>query len=564
MTAIPVQAVVSISAGLGGNGVIINTLLGADRFYNAGYYGQNAVVANVEGGAIWNGHESLTQVNTYIHDPSIIGTQLGEFDFHATAVGMTIGGQGQFFYYQAGIAPLTHLWSASIATQFAGDGSFTITDQSFIYGYKQAMQVGRDVNFDLGGGFVITEHRIADVINSSWGFDEPTGSSFEAKTIDALAFVNHTTVVFAAGNSGPGPNTVGGPATGYNKIAVGALAADTTATPYRNAADFSSRGPNDFYNPAKNTIVHGVRAAIDISAPGDGLALAYYGGTTGTNTGGVDQSAGANNFYITNAAGTSFAAPIVAGGAALLADYAHINFTSHGYDGRVIKAVLLNSAEKIEGWNNGQHFDPNSTILRTTQGLDYATGAGRINLDRAFDQFTGGTTDNATIAANGSHVLPIGWTFGNTDVTHPANYIIDQPLIAGQTLTATLTWFVHRSFTDAINGADAIATDDRFDNLDLQIWKLLNGVPTAEIAESASLYNNVQHLSFPVPQDGQYLLRVIWAGQQYDLTTANPGAPLPEEFALAWSNTAVPEPVGGLVLLLLIPVLRFRRLRIGT
>ena len=555
---------VSISAGLGGNGVIINTLLGADRFYNAGYYGQNAVVANVEGGAIWNGHESLTQVNTYIHDPSIIGTQLGEFDFHATAVGMTIGGQGQFFYYQAGIAPLTHLWSASIATQFAGDGSFTITDQSFIYGYKQAMQVGRDVNFDLGGGFVITEHRIADVINSSWGFDEPTGSSFEAKTIDALAFVNHTTVVFAAGNSGPGPNTVGGPATGYNKIAVGALAADTTATPYRNAADFSSRGPNDFYNPAKNTIVHGVRAAIDISAPGDGLALAYYGGTTGTNTGGVDQSAGANNFYITNAAGTSFAAPIVAGGAALLADYAHINFTSHGYDGRVIKAVLLNSAEKIEGWNNGQHFDPNSTILRTTQGLDYATGAGRINLDRAFDQFTGGTTDNATIAANGSHVLPIGWTFGNTDVTHPANYIIDQPLIAGQTLTATLTWFVHRSFTDAINGADAIATDDRFDNLDLQIWKLLNGVPTAEIAESASLYNNVQHLSFPVPQDGQYLLRVIWAGQQYDLTTANPGAPLPEEFALAWSNTAVPEPVGGLVLLLLIPVLRFRRLRIGT
>lgn len=549
---------------MGGNGVIINTLLGADRFYNAGYYGQNAVVANVEGGAIWNGHESLTQVNTYIHDPSIIGTQLGEFDFHATAVGMTIGGQGQFFYYQAGIAPLTHLWSASIATQFAGDGSFTITDQSFIYGYKQAMQVGRDVNFDLGGGFVITEHRIADVINSSWGFDEPTGSSFEAKTIDALAFVNHTTVVFAAGNSGPGPNTVGGPATGYNKIAVGALAADTTATPYRNAADFSSRGPNDFYNPAKNTIVHGVRAAIDISAPGDGLALAYYGGTTGTNTGGVDQSAGANNFYITNAAGTSFAAPIVAGGAALLADYAHINFTSHGYDGRVIKAVLLNSAEKIEGWNNGQHFDPNSTILRTTQGLDYATGAGRINLDRAFDQFTGGTTDNATIAANGSHVLPIGWTFGNTDVTHPANYIIDQPLIAGQTLTATLTWFVHRSFTDAINGADAIATDDRFDNLDLQIWKLLNGVPTAEIAESASLYNNVQHLSFPVPQDGQYLLRVIWAGQQYDLTTANPGAPLPEEFALAWSNTAVPEPVGGLVLLLLIPVLRFRRLRIGT
>ena len=559
-TAIPARAVVSISAGFEGGGVIINTLLGADRFYNAGYFGQNSVVANVEGGAIWNGHESLLQVNTYIHDPSIIGTQLGEFDYHATAVGMTIGGQGQFFYYQAGIAPLTTLWSASIATQFAGDGSFTITDQSFIYGYKESMQVGRDVNINLGGGFIITEHRVADVINSSWGFEEPTGSSFEAKTIDALAFANHTTVVLAAGNGGPGPNTVGGPATGYNKIAVGALAADTTGRPYRSPADFSSRGPNDFYNPATNVTVHGVRPAVDISAPGDGLALAYYGGTTGTNTGGVDQTGGANNYYLTNAAGTSFSAPLVAGGAALLADYAHSNFGPHGFDGRVIKAVLLNSAEKTDGWNNGQHFDPNSTLLRTTQGLDYTTGAGRINLDRAFDQFTAGTTDNATVAADGSqHVLPIGWTFGNTGAAHPANYTIDQPFIAGQTLSATLTWFVHRSFTDATATTAAIATDNRFDNLDLQIWTLFNGLPTTEIAESSALYNNVQHLSFPVPQDGQYLLRVIWAGQQYDLTNPAPGTPLSEDFALAWSNASVPEPMGGQLLFILIPILRRRR-----
>ncbi len=553
------HAVVSISAGLNGQGVIINTLLGADRFYNAGYFGQNAVVANVEGGAIWNGHETLTQVNTYIHDPSIVGTQLGEFDYHATAVGMTLGGQGQFFYYQAGIAPLTNLWSASIATQFGGDGSFTITDQSFIYGYKQAMEVGRDVTFNFGGGFTLVEHRIADVINSSWGFDEPTGSSFEAKTIDALAFANHNTVVISAGNSGPASNTVGGPASGYNKIAVGALAANTTANPYLTSAIFSSRGPNDFYNPATNTVVHGVRPAVDISAPGEELALAYYGGTTGTNTGGVDQAGGANNYYLTNAAGTSFSAPIVAGGATLLADYAHLNFGTRGVDGRVIKAVLLNSATKTDGWNNGQHFGIGSTVLRTTQGLDYTTGAGRINLDRAFDQFTTGTTDNPTVAADGSHVLPIGWTFGNTDATHPANYIIDQPFTAGQTLTATLTWFVHRTFTDATKNSDAFATDVRFDNLDLQIWSLLNGLPTTEVAESAAVYNNVQHLSFPVPEDGQYLLRVIWAGQQYDLSTVDPLAMPSEDFALAWSNATVPEPMGSVLLLIVIPILRMRR-----
>ena len=38
--------VISITAGPDGQGVIINTLLGADRFYNNGYFGQNAVVAN--------------------------------------------------------------------------------------------------------------------------------------------------------------------------------------------------------------------------------------------------------------------------------------------------------------------------------------------------------------------------------------------------------------------------------------------------------------------------------------------------------------------------------------
>ena len=98
-------------------------------------------------------------------------------------------------------------------------------------------------------GISFTEHRVADVINSSWGFEDPTGSSFEAMTIDALALANHTTVVISAGNSGPGANTVGGPASGYNKIAVGALAADNSNFPYLRPAEFSSRGPNDFYNP---------------------------------------------------------------------------------------------------------------------------------------------------------------------------------------------------------------------------------------------------------------------------------------------------------------------------
>jgi hypothetical protein len=560
------RAIVSLSAGPGGNGVIINTLLGADTFYNNGFFGQNSVISNVEAGAIWNGHETLTQVNTYIYDPTITGTQLGEFDIHATAVGMALAGQGQFFYYQAGMAPLAQLWSASIATHFNPDFSFDITTQSFIYAYKQSMLVGRDVNYDLGGGITFTVHRTADVVNSSWGFDDPTGGAFEARVIDALVISSGTTFVAAAGNSGPASNTVGAPASSYNGISVAALAADTTANPYTLPADFSSRGPNDFYNPVTGHLTHGLRPAVDIAAPGEALALAYYGGTTGSNTGGVDQSNGANNFYLIDVAGTSFASPIVAGGAALLTDVAHVQFGPSGTDPRVIKAVLLNSADKTPGWDNGQTLERfnGGMRIRTIQGLDYTVGAGRMNLTRAWDQFTAGTTDNPllpTPTLTGGHVQPIGWVLGHVTAAAPQDYLIDAPFAAGDTLTTTLTWYVHRTFTDATPDTDATATDDRFVNLDLQVWlAAADGTLLREVAESATLYNNVEHLSFNVPQDGDYLLRVVYDGVLYD---ANPSQnPHAEDFGLAWSNELVPEPSGALVAVAVTTILLRRKRRV--
>src|SRR5207248_4091385 len=67
----------------------INTFLGADRFYNAGYTGSRTIVANIEAGFVWNGQETLTGVSTYFSSSSIAG----EFDRHATWVGSTIAGR---------------------------------------------------------------------------------------------------------------------------------------------------------------------------------------------------------------------------------------------------------------------------------------------------------------------------------------------------------------------------------------------------------------------------------------------------------------------------------------
>ena len=67
----------------------LNMLLGADRFYNAGLTGTNAVMANIEAGYIWNGHETLTHV-AYIPTS---GGAAGEVDRHATWVGGVMGGR---------------------------------------------------------------------------------------------------------------------------------------------------------------------------------------------------------------------------------------------------------------------------------------------------------------------------------------------------------------------------------------------------------------------------------------------------------------------------------------
>ncbi|NBW86132.1 MAG: hypothetical protein EBR23_04700 [Planctomycetia bacterium] len=91
------------------NGAYVNDLIGAGTFYGLGFGGGRAVVANVEAGAIWNGHETLTgRVSQYVKDPAILGTQLGQFDWHATMVGQTIGGTG-LYTYQEGIAPAAQL-----------------------------------------------------------------------------------------------------------------------------------------------------------------------------------------------------------------------------------------------------------------------------------------------------------------------------------------------------------------------------------------------------------------------------------------------------------------------
>lgn len=559
----------------------VNGLIGADIFYNSGIFGQNTISANIEAGVVWNGHEALT-LSTY----TFAGTgALGEVDRHATWVGSILGGlnynnlvtQGTNSILEFGIAPLTYLTSGAIATEWVAppdtstpsySSSFQTSQAAIYTTYKHFTDttIAGSYPFLPFPQFFFGFDGKADVINSSWGFEDPAGIDDYTKTIDALARANpNTTFVVAAGNfpNPPTPaNSVTGPASGYNVIAVGATQTTNTVFDFNTVADFSTRGPQDYYDPV-NGLVAGVRAPVDIVAPGTTLAAAYYGGQTGGNGATLPNPEPAipdTDLYNVGLAGTSFAAPIVSGGVALLDSTSKLieagytfndisvpSFAPTSRDARVIKAVLMNSADKLPGWDNGQHFDGSAGHVITTQSLDWSQGAGQINLTRAFFHYIDPNGTHDVPGNGGGNVAQNGFDLGALTLLGKNDYVLDGILDMGVTLDATLTWFRDRSVDDL----NQIGTDSGQANFDLQIW---SADFTMLLASSESLYNTSEHLHFLLPADGAYGIRVLYAGQLF-------GTPLLESYGLAWNVVdVVPEPaMAGLLVLL--PLLSSRRRR---
>lgn len=537
------------------DGLDVNAYLGATQFYDAGFTGSSAVVANVEAGLIWSGHESLGHVAR-----NVVGMNAnGAIDRHATWVGLVLAGRptaggGE---YQRGIAHGATLWSGAIATNWVGNPftrAFNYSVTSLVTGYRGVM-----FDADAAG-------RTADVINSSYSDgSDPEAARYGdySRAIDAMALLSGKVVVCSGGNNGPS-GVSGAPGSGFNVIAVGSLGNDLDLVPYDRVSTFSSRGPQAIYIPSisrpiygtagHGTVIPAARGVIDILAPGENIVTAFYTGTTGGNAGGLDPTPGQNDRYTNGISGSSFATPSVAGGATLVVDAARQSFgaNTRATDGRAVKAILLNSADKNASWSNGQTTI--NGVITTTQALDFAAGAGRMNLGKAYDQLLAGTTDVS--GEVGGTVAAIGWDVSTVDEGVPNDYAITGMLSQGLTLTATLAWFVDRTIDfAAVTDADdnAATAEVSFDDLTLQIWRGTN-TPML-VAESRSAYNEVEHLHFALPTTDAYTLRVLWAGEVWDLV----GDDNRTTYGLSWA--VVPEPASAFVLLTITATTRRRRPR---
>jgi hypothetical protein len=535
---------------------VINDVVGASVFYQAGYFGQRTVIANVEAGLVWGGHDVFDRSSLGLSDAvalsysaardPVTAPDLGDIDYHATAVGNVLAGtgdmgDGNLSALGAGMAPLAVLWSGAIATTFDRSeenlGSFTISNESFLEPYR-AFFTG-----SLGSK--------PDVINSSWGFQDSVRKSSENRILDALASSNPSvTFVRSAGNSGP----TTAPGVGYNGITVGSLGGGTDPQPFLRPSTFSSSKAGDYYDPITGTTLTGVRAAVDIAAPGEDFALAAYLGASGTLKDLTEIHSAATDQFFVNQSGTSFAAPVVAGGVALLKDVSYAGFYLVGQpearDSRVIKSILQAGATETVGWNNGQH-DVDG-IITTTQALDFATGAGALDLEESVNIYVGGTTDVAGMG--GGAISSLGWDFGAVTDGSANDYLFDLSFDGPIDLTVSLNWFVSEIFDEQ----SELLSYGSFVDLNLSIWTVVAGVFADEIASSESLYGNSEFLRLQLVA-GSYGLRVSFDGKLYDFT----GTHNSETYGLAWAtHTApVPEPwqwsVGmGLALFLIVTVRR--------
>jgi len=285
----------------------------------------------------------------------------------------------------------------------------------------------------------------ASIINNSWGNDTDLVMTEMDRYLDHLVWIHGVTIVKSAGNRGGAGNDgdVTSPGLGWNVITVGGI--DDKDTPTWSDDEmwtYSSWG-----DPIS---LHGDREKPEVVAVCcNNSDTAMYSTLT------------ASPWIGTYDRGTSFAAPAVAGEAALLMQ----TDSSLEYSPELVKALIMASAwHNIEGYPDLSEYD----------------GAGAISITRAYLTLRDGRCTTETL--DGSS-FPKFYTFN---------------AVKGDRIRVAITWDSHTDQSHPPT-TDWLAAD-----LDLIIYD-----PTGKrYVSSCSYDNNYEIVEFTAPMDGTYKAEV--------------------------------------------------------
>jgi hypothetical protein len=395
---------------------------------------------------------------------------------------------------------------------------------------------------DIAQLYLLATQMSVRVINQSFSTRSnyaagPTvlGTSVWERALDTFVSTTGVLVVQTPGNDGPG-NTHQ-PAAAYNILVVGAA---SNSPPGSAVAYFSPGG-----------YLSNGRSSIDIIAPGTDVGMAQIGTNsyaTSPPTFGLYPGPLTNHNNLLS--GTSFAAPLTAGTVADLMQAAATNFSGSqatvaaAQDPRTMKAILLNSATKLAYWQQGTGANAltGSTtggVTQVTQPLDANQGAGLLNANGAYLQLAAGkkspTLTQATpyVSLPGSTVPLTGWDFNDVALSLTNFYALNTK--ASGTLSITLDWY--RDVGPTVAGTNSVLG---MANLSLNLYSSAdNGYTnTPLVAQSISTVDNIQHLWFTNVTAAYYEFGVGYNGY----SSQGGSTPNLEDYSVAWSFTAVPEP----------------------
>jgi hypothetical protein len=425
-----------------------------------------------------------------------------------------------------GVAPDAQLFSAAVGPLRGQNGQ----PEECLASQHLAMQNGGDVraiNFSFGES-LSRDPRPEPVLD---------GNALLTQCIDWSHRV-HDVLYVIAGNQGAGGIPI--PTDNFNGINV---AYSRLENGVFSKIDFSNLGSEPEIQPLRASrpeTNEGPRRSINLVAPGSQIALLDPDGQERVGS------------------GTSFAAPHVVGTVALLQQLADrqirsgaANWSLDARKPTVIKAILLNSADKLADTGDGLRLGMSRTLLdRGNQDwrqsdayrdrkipLHNDLGTGHLNAYRAYQQFNPGAfSPDAPIPAIGWNYTAIESPIPPTDLPRTTaeiryqDYVFEAPLQGGSFISATLTWDRQVVLNDA-NGNDLYDLGETFEdrglnNLDLYLMRAEDDDLSASVWSSESEVDSTEHIFYQIPETGRYKLRVIYRQRVQD--------EIIQPYALAW------------------------------